>query len=222
MKTIPILFSTPMVQALLSGQKTMTRREKGLKHLTDHYFQSLVLHATGRFTFVKNGLTNPKAEDVIEVKPPCMPGDILWVREKHFAYGIWIKNGKTKTGKQKWKFSKDMAYTSIAYFDNPPKQVLKNTEREVYGWFKRSSLFMPKEACRLFLKVKSVRVERLKDISRGDAMDEGCPFSNMAAGPNPVNWFSDLWKSINGEQSWNDNPWVWVVEFEKTAKPDDF
>jgi hypothetical protein len=86
----------------------------------------------------------------------------------------------------------------------------------------KPSIFMPKQACRLFLQVKNIRVERLQDISRGDAMAEGCPFPNMQKGPNPVGWFHDLWHKINGPTSWVKNPWVWVIEFEKIEKPENF
>ena len=90
---------------------------------------------------------------------------------------------------------------------------------------------MPKSACRIFLKVKSVRVERLQDISREDAIAEGIEykrFENQGLGykvygcgtesqmtAHPTVSFQSLWQSINGEQSWNDNPWVWVIEFER-------
>jgi hypothetical protein len=49
-------------------------------------------------------------------------------------------------------------------------------------------------------------------------MDEGCPFANMADGPNPKDWFNNLWQSINGPESWDANPWVWVVEFKRITK----
>lgn len=62
------------------------------------------------------------------------------------------------------------------------------------------------------LEVTGVRVEQLQDISRGDCMAEGCPFPNMADA-DPVGWFQGLWCDIKGPESWNANPWVWVVEF---------
>lgn len=66
---------------------------------------------------------------------------------------------------------------------------------------------------RILLEITSVRVEQLQDISRGDAMAEGCPFVNMAEGPDPRKWYADLWSQINGDGAWDANPWVWVLEF---------
>lgn len=226
MKTIPTLFSTPMVQAILKGIKTKTRRTKGLeffnqapeKYRYDGNDQPDLLEPLDKnyhwFEFV--GSDGKPMEAYKSVKCPYgQPGDILWVRE---------------TWQQEAEFFEASAHSASYDFDwweSTGKYVYRAdgtelpTDSEAFGKWK-PSIHMPKEACRLFLKVKSVRVERLKDISRGDAMDEGCPFANMSAGPNPVSWFSELWQSINGEHSWNENPWVWVVEFEKTAKPEDF
>jgi hypothetical protein len=68
------------------------------------------------------------------------------------------------------------------------------------------------------LEITEIRVERLNDIDRGDAMEEGCPFPNMADGPDPREWFSDLWRSIYGDGSWDENPWVWVIEFRRVEE----
>jgi hypothetical protein len=87
------------------------------------------------------------------------------------------------------------------------------TDAGPIGW--RPSIHMPRAECRLLLDVFSVRVEKLNDISRGDAMAEGCPFPNMAAGDDPRQWYLALWDQINGADSWEANPWVWVVEFKR-------
>jgi len=55
----------------------------------------------------------------------------------------------------------------------------------------------------------------LQEISRGDAMDEGCPFPNMATGDDPRHWYAQIWESINGAGSWDANPWVWVLTFRR-------
>lgn len=200
MKHIPILFSTEMVKAIEKGTKTQTRRTKGLQKITNHYFQSLVHHATGKFTFVKNGNYSPREDDIIEVKCPYgQVGDVLWVRES------FIKDGNS-------------------YLHKAQHTIVGNHIK----W--KPSIHMPKEACRLFLKITDIRVERLQDINDNDAKLEGIVW-------NPgIEWicepplitnayialFKKLWQSINGEESWNSNPWVWVISFEKTDKPENF
>ncbi|HED3064968.1 TPA: hypothetical protein R4057_001921 [Kluyvera ascorbata] len=73
----------------------------------------------------------------------------------------------------------------------------------------KPSIHMPRAACRILLEITDVRVERLNDISREDAIAEGgTPYFN-------VDWFSGLWASIYGEESWTANPWVWVIEFKR-------
>lgn len=72
---------------------------------------------------------------------------------------------------------------------------------------------MPRKYSRITLDVTEVRVERLQSISRGDAMEEGCLFPNMAKGPNPVDWYADLWNAINGEGAWEKNPFVTAYTF---------
>jgi hypothetical protein len=83
----------------------------------------------------------------------------------------------------------------------------------------RPGMFMPRWASRITLEVTGVRVEQLNSISRGDAMQEGCPFPNMADGPDPIKWYADLWDRINGSGSWLTNPLVWVVEFRRCSDP---
>ena len=82
---------------------------------------------------------------------------------------------------------------------------------------------MPKEACRLFLKVTNVRVERLQDITEMDAIFEGCmQYEKDTDWMTALYGFELLWKKINGESSWKSNPWVWVIEFERIEKPENF
>jgi hypothetical protein len=79
----------------------------------------------------------------------------------------------------------------------------------------RSPRFMPKVAARLWLVIEAARFERLQDITRGDAMGEGCPFPNMATGANPRDWFRDIWNDIHGPEAWDANPWVLAIRFRK-------
>lgn len=209
MKNIPILFSTPMVQAILEGRKTMTRRI--LKTQPKFNPNIIELDDCWGWCHKEKIEQNP---DRFQIKqqfkcPYGQPGDILWVRE------TWCNT-----------IDEDFPY---AYKATHP---WAENEEGSSPW--KPSIHMPKEACRIFLKVKSVKVERLQDITEQDAIAEGIErcgnhgFKNYMTNiammcVNPAKRsFETLWQSINGEQSWDENPWVWVIEFEQTEKPNDF
>lgn len=222
MKTISILFSTQMVQAILEGRKTQTRRViKKQPDLSKHTHISRAVILDGTNTEVFNYHTG-RSINVESVKCPYgQPGYILWVRETHYAWGHWTSI--SEDGKTTWEFQDLTLFEDKEYHyeTNPPEKVMKG--RLGVGYYKRPAIFMPKEACRLFLKVKSVRVERLQDISEDDAIAEGVEqiadygstgyklYTEPEAAYSDIDAlysFESLWQSINGEQSWNDNPWV--------------
>lgn len=196
----PILFSTPMVQAILDGRKTMTRRVvKPQPECIDFYEDRNVWF--------------PEVS-----KCPYEVGDVLWVRETHRAL-VDCSTGKFA----KWDYKADM-----------PDEFHKQYPHK---W--KPSIFMPKEACRIFLKVKSIKVERLQDISEEDAIAEGCskygPFGEFKGSIHPNGGsmrfrayskasraFQCIWETINGFDSWKKNPFVFVYEFERIEKPLDF
>jgi hypothetical protein len=97
--------------------------------------------------------------------------------------------------------------------------------RTDYGGPWKPSIFMPRRACRILLEITDVRVERLQDISRAEIRAEGlqCPpeLASDDISPNYRDWYPaawrELWESINGPDSWNANPWVWVVEFKRVT-----
>lgn len=143
-------------------------------------------------------------------------GDILWVKEEHFLFGGWHMIGKTKAGKEKWMFVADKKHGS-RYMDNPPDVICTNRKTE-NGYWKRNSLFMPRWASRIHLRITEVRVERVQEISVKDALSEGISHNPMND-PRPE--FAWLWDSINGadeNKKWEANPYVWVIEF-KRIKP---
>lgn len=201
----PILFSTPMVQAILDGRKTQTRRAQGLKEVdaNEFYFDRRV---GDQFVFVSK--TNPNNQ--LFITPKYVEGDVLWVRE------TWFNDA-------------DFGEKPIFIY----KADNENFPRGSSPW--KPSIFMPKEAARIFQFVTGVRVERLQEITGEDAIAEGVePIGNHKHlncmiyknyGPeiyqflSPKKSFESLWKSINGEDSWNENPWVWVYEFERIEKP---
>jgi hypothetical protein len=230
----PILYSMPMVQAIQENRKTRTRRTKGLEKLKDHYFQSLVHHATGKFTFVKNGNFNPSSEDIIEIKCPYGEvGDILWVRENFYTASNW----------DHWKPSGLQLVNAEVFYQAD----LSNYDivRPVSRGKMRPNIFLPFFYARIFLQIKSVTVERLQDVTEADAIAEGIKYDEQFKKytcylcenkghegvvamcddgffSNPIDSFRTLWKSINGQSSWHQNPWVWVIEFEKVQKPQNF
>lgn len=216
MKERPILFSAPMVRAILDGSKTQTRRigkiqcpewtELGVEHVT---------HATNGLEAVATYAAFPNrgtARWGICACPYGVAGDRLWVKETHWRYGRWVKNGKTKSGRQAWTFKPAAKEDTVLYVHGPKPR------RTELGWHKRPSIFMPRWASRITLEITKVRVERLKDISADDAKAEGVDDAWLVAhhlSSDRVNGYCHLWDSIHGNCAWDKNPWVWVLEFKK-------
>jgi len=194
-----------MIRAMLDARKTQTRRI--LK-------PQPVINEAGlwRVDFGKKGFAQtdhvPSALELADALP-FSPGDRLYVREAHSLHQA---HGQDRIDDKRWgswgglptKLSPDRK--QIAYFR-------ERFDRSGHGKW-RPSIHMPRWASRLTLTVTNVRVERLQAITRGDAMSEGCPFPNMAKGPNPCDWFSQLWDEINGTGAWAADPWVVAVRFE--------
>ncbi|MGQ3820309.1 hypothetical protein [Pseudomonas alliivorans] len=195
-KERPILFSAPMVRAILSGQKTVTRREVKKPAALDCL-------AAG---FEPAFLALPGNADLC---PYGKPGDRLWVRE---AFGLQVRHYGGGTGEH-------IVYRA----SNPDAIYCKSAEGREYPVKWKPSIHMPRHSCRILLEITDVRVERLQDISRSDIRTEGleCPpeLASDDVSPNYRDWYPaawrDLWQSINGAESWNANPWVWVVEFKR-------
>lgn len=204
MKERPILFSGPMVRAILEGRKTQTRR---VVKRTD----------SGRVKAVGSArnwhLDDPNA---IKACPYGLPGDRLWVREAWAVEKSLDRLAPSKFHRWATWFKADGAYLA-----NTPTRGF-HTGRPKGKW--RSSLQMPRWASRITLEITDVRVERLNAISPVDTWAEGVEFE-ILAGPamskstslmiEGVNAFRNLWESINGPGSWADNPWVWVVSFKR-------
>lgn len=194
MKLIPILFSTPMVQGILSENKSMTRRTKGLE-LASIYASSCKRFDAGAFLF------SDKHSDAISLKrcPYGQPGDVLWVREKFC------------------NINKPDIDPEFVYFT----ETIDAEDYDPKEWKWKPSIHMPFEACRTFLRVKEIRVERLHDINTADIVREGvqATYTNPKMGLRHDNamiiLFATLWVNINGADSWNANPWVWVIAFER-------
>lgn len=211
MKERPMLFSAPMVRAILDGRKTVTRRIVKARDL--------------EWMDVHQGLREP---DKAERCPYGQPGDRLWVRETWQFYD-WTDDGQpcvrfAADNASKWplRIPEEQAdrLTEIwAGLSAPENYSIDNHARD-RRW--RPSIHMPRWASRITLEVTSVRVERLQDISEADALaegvtDDGSLVTDLAGNDRGGAFaaFAALWEVINGADSWDDNPWVWVVEFRR-------
>lgn len=199
MKSHPILFSAPMVRALLAGTKTQTRRL--VKPQPESAFEGPVIYHP---TVIRRGMEEPGGP-VMGIYCPhgewgtkCpygQPGDQLWVRETWQAVRPW----------------------SVGYVlcepDHPEAEIHFRATAEAcvpeLPW--RPSIFMPRKASRITLEVTSIRVERLNDISPKDAEAEGV--GSGLSGIGACYSYGQLWESIHGPGSWSANPLVWVVGF---------
>jgi len=215
-KEIPILFSTPMVQAIIDGRKTETRRVMKPQPLLLVYKNTLCVDSW-------NNYASDIEDDYKTYKCPYgKPGDVLWVRES---------------------FNRDYPTKQIyfkASWETLPEWLKEVANEHGFGALEwKPSIHMPKAAARIWLQVEEIRVERLQDITEESAIAEGIidyedgTYKNyftqkglreqdgvdciLAKGS-----FQSLWCSINGLESWDANPWVWVVKFKvlsTTGKP---
>lgn len=200
-RVLPILFNTDMVRAILDGRKTVTRRcVKFLNGKNPNW--------TG---YVKDGLMlyNGTNESCIK---PCQyqPGDILYVREAWKLEEFYDDEALIRF-RAGGEISMDYECEGDTY-----SKLLKYVDD--IGWI--PSLFMPKEAARIWLKVNDVRVERLQEITEEQAEKEGCnDYTSTALGFCYL-WNSTIKKSDLDLYGWDANPWVWVIEFERCEKPE--
>lgn len=212
MKERGILFSAPMVRALLAGTKTQTRRlMKPQPELVPD--EKLLGRRPGSWWWPSR--TYQSMIDVPgEVTDTCCPygerGDRLWVRETFCLAHPDYHNegdglGRPVRDDGRWCF----------YRATDP-DVESGDKEGASPW--RPSIFMPRWASRITLEVTSVRVERVQDISEADARAEGVEPLQMDGG-SYIPRYEGLWCQINGAGSWAANPWVWVVEFRRIETP---
>lgn len=195
----PILFKTEMVKAILQGRKTQTRRiVKPYYHEYDAGFNVVTNAATGDFCYIEYYDVDERPTNRF-LKPPYIPGDILWVREAWCNLPV-SPGGHTRLMRGRYYYKADVP-------DIRPDGWKGN-------W--KPSIHMPKEAARIFLRVQDVRAERLKSITPFDAMDEGfTDWNDLQRG-----WDSTIRKADIPRYGWFANPWVWRIVFDRTEKPE--
>lgn len=250
-RVLPILFNTDMVRAILENRKTVTRRavkykydNTEIKMRTDKYGTGLIeiqADVEGE-TYGKNadGSTWHKLRPYIEKNPPYRKGDIVYVRET-WAFipcsgcsGDYIRDGGPLNCYD---------YQAVEYDDGDSildgcflyRADYRKPERITW----RPSIYMPKQAARIWLRVTNVRVERLQDMKAEDLRKEiGKPFllpeecesqfdkfGAIYYDQEARTEFSKLWDTVIKKRDiakygWMANPWVWVIEFERCEKPE--
>lgn len=217
LKERPILFSGVMVQAILAGRKSQTRRV-----ITPQPDESTA-------NFSSELVTEAWLAGEIPVKCPYgPPGDRLWVRESWGYRGNHWSNQKTEVEDIFIEYRADGEKRTVTKPNgtsdslNRQREGDLNFNYEAYWASWRPSIFMPRWASRLTLEVKKVRVERLQEISDRDARAEGvtlnCSGDHLSHDVAcHIEHYEDLWDSINEKRGfgWAKNPWVWVVEFQR-------
>ncbi len=191
----------------------MTRRVVKVRFRDGEAGYNIITKAhTGEFCYLE--VYDDWEEEVRRLGAPYQPGDILYVRETW--YYEWHMHDRTEGepdlpgGKYSQRF--------IFKADQPDYPVDIGVGR--HGW--RPAIHMPKEAARIFLRVKGVRAERLQEITEDGAVAEGI----LPKGGNfAIDDFESLWDSTikpkdRDKYGWEANPWVWVIEFERVDKPE--
>lgn len=206
----PILFSAPMVRAILDGRKTVTRR------VIKANYQSIEERDDGSSWPWREDLDH--AEDHWYPCPYGKPGDTLWVREATvrveghgYSGPVYVESDDGRVCLE-WGLAPD------------PDDC---TEVEAHELRIRPSIYMPRAYCRITLRITGLRVEKLRDISEADAMAEGIahqrddgfglPDGSYHDAVDPRVSFQRLWDSLNAKRGvgWDTNPWVWVISFER-------
>lgn len=202
----PILFNTQMVKAILSGRKTTTRRIIKVDNNLD-FIGTSSSKCNDMFdmaSFGKLDKENIENSNIKErIKTLYLPEDILYVRETWLAHPY-------KHRKLNITYKADREVREVDFSEERFEKIKKFANNE--SFYFQPSLFMPKEAARIFLKVTDVRVAKLQDMKAKDFWDEGVETGDLD--------FKKLWNSTINKKDldkygWNANPYVWVIQFER-------
>lgn len=230
----PIIFSSEMVKAILTGRKTQTRRvipdQEHILRMDDsqNYGPLTVKNSETPGIFRWNCREGTGGGAGIHKCNYGFTGDKLWVRETFQLWQPWGSVGDEWVGDEVMEFDGRIPKAAPDVY-SPWRLAYKADDPDLCKWW-RPSIFMPRWASRIMLEIVSVRVERVREITREDAMAEGVSncwewnearnkkhpehFGRGLLNPYVAN-ISVLWDEINGKRGygWDVNPWVWVIEF---------
>lgn len=208
MKERGMIFNGEMVRAILDGRKTQTRRIMAPQPADDI---ERCIYPNPEAIGWKSSLRHKHGSTTAHFCHYGKPGDRIWVRETFqgplFDYDLMDSYCKDPTPFEKPEFC-------VYKADGVPAPEFYDADDELHCCW-RPSIHMPRWASRILLEITDVRVERLKSISDRDAIREGCSTADMKSGDCVADVFARLWASIYGSDSWNANPWVWVIEFKR-------
>ena len=243
MKERGMIFNSEMVRAILDGRKTQTRRimkvqpesnQLGLLLITDSTKHSDI----GKYHWAESNATGNHVRSKLFSSPFGAVGERIWVREtwatlgnEDGCYVDWEDNlckGDERSAARIYRASCEQRPGDYGLWSIPDDAYWKpHTKEHKFEGAWRPSIHMPRWASRILLEITDVRVERLNAISEEDAraegiIDGGClncgePEPCGCANPEPdaTDAFAYLWHSIYGQENWNANPWVWVIEFKR-------
>ncbi|WP_211130689.1 hypothetical protein [Serratia surfactantfaciens] len=202
MKESPVIFNGEMVRAILDGRKTQTRRALNWKR--QPYTEMAERDDGSLWPWAEDG---ELGGDIWFSCPFGEVGDRLWVRETWQGPLVDEEHlDDYRANADKFQTPEFCEYAA----DGGARPEFCDLDDNVrQGW--RPSIHMPRWASRITLEITGVRVERLQDISEADAIAEG------GTQHFNINWFGPLWASIYGVDSWNANPWVWVIAFRRVG-----
>ena len=220
----PILFNTEMVRAILDGRKDATRRiVKGF--IPDDAVWGYTAFTPKGYISCRGTFADGYGEKFFKL--PCEPGDILYVRE---TWQCWRAHRYEATADIRFRAGGDDVRLQFANGNTDSIDRL-DYDTFVHKWFSHNrewkpSLFMPKVAARIWLKVTDVRVERLQEITIDGIRNEGLSSMAVHAGDMEIAmeewknlWNSTIKKPDINHYGWDANPWVWIIEFERCVKP---
>ncbi|EBB9389300.1 hypothetical protein V6183_17320 [Enterobacter hormaechei] len=237
-----MIFNGEMVRAIRDGQKTQTRRIMKVQPDTSEFglrriIESSIANEIGMYFWSQEDARGIKARSKQFSCPYGDVGDRIWVRE------TWWQAGQSHArypddDEYGWYGSRRILFAADGNPPNEPNDHYPNglgggkfsAAKPNHLWRKRPSIHMPRWASRILLEITDVRVERLNSISETDAEAEGIDMEalfdsqdcydciaghNMTGRPTATGAFKYLWETIYGSDSWQTNPWVWVIEFKR-------
>ncbi len=231
MKEHPLLFSTPMVKAILNSKKTMTRRIVKPQPIDNREIDGNFFDGNHKGYVKCDGHPDWQRQFALEFCPYGKPGEILFVRENwkiiawswedgeatfEYADGERLSLSTSPTDaydekSHQWLINHIEKLIHDGYYSPASEDPKSEDEEQLVRTDKhypfKPSIHLPKFGSRIWLEVVNVRIEMLHDITWKDVLAEGVDNGKS----NPTMAFEELWNSING--NWNENPWVWVVEF---------